>query len=80
MPGSVKNDWNHYLNGGTSQYNFAYNSEIPPIVSEPINVATNIKAASYNKKNNPVISGQNGGKRKSRYKCSQRYRRRTRRK
>jgi hypothetical protein len=30
MPGSQRNTWNSYLNGGTSHYNFSYKDEIPP--------------------------------------------------
>jgi hypothetical protein len=28
MSGSQRNEWNSYLNGGTSQYNFSYNNKI----------------------------------------------------
>ena len=30
MPGSQKNEWSSYLNGGTSHYNFSYRYEPPP--------------------------------------------------
>jgi hypothetical protein len=33
MPGSQRNSWSSYLNGGTSHYNFSYRDETP---SEPL--------------------------------------------
>jgi hypothetical protein len=30
MPGSQRNGWSSYLNGGTSHFNFSYKDETPP--------------------------------------------------
>lgn len=81
MSGFVKNDWNRFLNGGTSQYNFSYRSEAPPAPLEPtpgpapappipVPVApapiNNIKSHIRSKKmNKVVIPTQKGGKRKT---------------
>lgn len=76
MSGFVKNDWNRFLNGGTSQYNFSYRSEAPPTPIEPVpvsvapiipipsNSAKSVK--NQNKKTNKVvIPTKKGGKRKT---------------
>jgi hypothetical protein len=45
MPGSQKNEWSSYLNGGTSHYNFSYRNEstlpepIPPNTPIPQPIA-----------------------------------------
>ena len=44
MSGFVKNDWNRFLNGGTSQYNFSYRSETPASL-EPIPAPTPVPSA-----------------------------------
>jgi hypothetical protein len=76
MPGSQRNEWNSYLNGGTPHYNFSYRDEIPlpeptvplqpvspPIPSKPIQVPT-LPPSSMT----PVVNKkkQKGGKRKTR--------------
>jgi len=78
MPGFIRNDWDRYLSGGTSQYNFAYKSELPIAAIEPVpapapapapalalapNASTNTRKSN---KNRVVIPTQKGGKRKSR--------------
>ena len=77
MSGFVKNDWNRFLNGGTSQYNFSYRSDAPPTPPEPIPtpvpipstapVPSNVaKSHIRDKKTNKVvIPPQKGGKRKA---------------
>lgn len=74
MPGSQKNGWSSYLNGGTSHYNFSYKDETPPepmpsaptpqpVVAPPSIPNTPPPASmplAANKKK------QSGGKRKSR--------------
>lgn len=89
MPGSQKNGWMSYLNGGTSQYNFSYNDGTPselepqpqPIPSSPPtpekkkNVNTSPQPISE-----PINKKQSGGKRKSRRRHSQKKYRHSRRK
>jgi hypothetical protein len=73
MPGFERNDWNRFLNGGTSHYNFAYRSEIvtpieptPTPAPAPTSVPVPIINAPVAKKSNKVvIPTQKGGKRKS---------------
>jgi hypothetical protein len=64
MPGSYKNEWLSYLNGGTSQYNFSYTTPGPqtPIVTPTIHNMPN-------QPNTPIIKNKKkyvGGKRYSR--------------
>jgi hypothetical protein len=72
MSGPIRNEWNRFLNGGTSHYNFSYRSEIvtpiePGPSPMPVPAATPILNATSNKKSNKVvIPTQKGGKRKSR--------------
>jgi hypothetical protein len=40
MPGSQRNSWTSYLNGGTSHYNFSYKDEVPPEALSPSPAAT----------------------------------------
>lgn len=84
MPGFEKNDWSRYLNGGTSQYNFAYKSEAPPTIVEanphPVPMATeaeaeaeagaSVQSRKNNKNNKVTIPTQKGGKRKSKHRRS----------
>jgi hypothetical protein len=67
MSGSIKNDWNRFLNGSTSHYNFNYRSETTTHPT-PIPTAQPIAQPTPNKndKNRVVIPTQKGGKRKSR--------------
>ena len=73
MPGFERNDWNRFLNGGTSHYNFAYRSKNEPSpVTPPTPAPTPIINAPVSKKSNKVvIPTQKGGKRKSKRRRSQ---------
>lgn len=62
MPGSQRNGWSSYLNGGTSHYNFSYKDDIP--ISEPLAqlpAISNNPPSPFSTKNKK----QTGGKRKS---------------
>jgi hypothetical protein len=70
MPGFQNSEWNRYLNGGTSHYNFSYKSEVEPSpmpAPTPMPAPAPMPNATSNKKSNKVvIPTQKGGKRKSR--------------
>jgi hypothetical protein len=91
MPGSQRNGWSSYLNGGTSHYNFSYKDETPP---EPLPATPNIPApqpVAPPVPNKPISmpntppppstppaankKKQTGGKRKSRRRSHKKYRR-----
>jgi hypothetical protein len=73
MPGSQRNSWNSYLNGGTSHYNFSYKDNalspsiqesLPPNKPIPIpqipNTPSQLTTQSISNKKK-----QSGGKRKT---------------
>ncbi len=67
MSGFKENHWNRFLNGGTSNYNFSYRSEINPAIPieqpQPIVPPPTLPKKSTGK---VVIPSIKGGKRKSR--------------
>lgn len=88
MPGSQRNSWSSYLNGGTAQYNFSYNDDKPsdepmpeshqmPSIPQPPsekkkNIIVNTSPQPISE---PINKKQSGGKRKSRHRRSQKHRR-----
>jgi hypothetical protein len=70
-------DWKHYLNGGTSHYNFKYNSSLtpsmpvvasqvaPPLTPTPVASAT--PSPLQQPSQPPKKKNQTGGKRKRRH-------------
>jgi hypothetical protein len=66
MSGFVRNDWDRFLSGGTSHYNFSYRSEVvnPTPTPTPVPVPTPVTPIAK-KGNKVVIPTQKGGKRKS---------------
>jgi hypothetical protein len=86
MSGSVRNEWNSYLNGNTSHYNFSYRSDtVTPNASNSI-PSVPVQTVELSKKNNkniiPTQKGKTfkshggGGKRRRLIKSKQRYTRR----
>ena len=66
MSGFVRNDWNRFLNGGTSHYNFSYRSEVvTPVEPTPVPTPVPVPGPVAKKSNKVVIPIQKGGKRKS---------------
>ena len=58
MPGSQRNSWSSYLNGGTSQFNFSYKNEEPiePDTAQPNNTAPQpIQTRKKNNNNMPLL-------------------------
>jgi hypothetical protein len=75
MPGFNKNEWTHFLNGGTTNYNFSYHSKnnhtLQPLQAAAPPVSAPIPASSPNftiKKTTEkvIIPTIKGGKRKYR--------------
>ena len=67
MSGPIHNEWNRFLNGGTSHYNFYYRSKIvdPVTPLSSLSPAPIINAPITKKGNRDVIPAQKGGKRKT---------------
>ena len=64
MSGFKENNWNHFLNGGTSSYNFSYQTEndkhVYPIQNTGVpNIVTKVPEKV-------IVPSIKGGKRKSR--------------